>query len=101
TNAELTETNAAGQKIHYLRALGPVNPESIASYPSRLALNRNSAYRPPLWANEILHGLPSFNTANCSSGLVAELDPGTPTNPAFLERIRKQKEEGDVEFTEA
>jgi ABC-type transporter Mla subunit MlaD len=91
TNAELTETNAAGQKIHYVRALGPVNPETIASYPSRLALNRNSAYSPPLWAKEILHGLPSFNTANCTSGLIAELDPETPKSPAFLERVKTVK----------
>jgi phospholipid/cholesterol/gamma-HCH transport system substrate-binding protein len=101
TNGELTETNAAGQKIHFLRALGPINAESVASYPSRLALNRNSAYSPPGWAEEILKGLPSFNTANCTSGLTAELVPTTPTNPAFLERIRKHKEEGEAEFTEA
>jgi phospholipid/cholesterol/gamma-HCH transport system substrate-binding protein len=101
TNGELTETNAAGQKIHFLRSLGPINPESISSYPSRLALNRNSAYSAPGWAEEILHGLPSFNTANCSSGLVGELDSGTPTNPAFLERIQKLKAEGEEEFTEA
>jgi ABC-type transporter Mla subunit MlaD len=88
TNAELTETNAAGQKIHYVRAMGPLNPESVASYPSRLALNRNSAYRPPGWAEGLLKGLPSFNTANCTAGLTAELEASTPTNPAFLERIR-------------
>ncbi len=87
TNAELTETNAAGQKIHYLRAVGPINAESIASYPSRLALNRNSAYSPPGWAEGILAGLPSFNTANCSTGLIAELDPNSAKSPAFLERI--------------
>jgi ABC-type transporter Mla subunit MlaD len=100
SNGELTEVNAAGQKIHFLRLLGPINPESVASYPSRLALNRNSAYNPPLWAEEILKGLPSFNTANCTSGLTAELSATTPTNPAFLERIRKHKEEGEAEFTE-
>ncbi|HVV90387.1 MAG TPA: MlaD family protein [Solirubrobacterales bacterium] len=100
TNAELVESNAAGQKIHYLRAIGPINSETVASYPSRLALNRNSAYSPPLWADEILHGLTSFNTANCSSGLIAELDSETPTNPAFLERIQKHKEEGETDFTE-
>lgn len=87
TNAELTETNAAGQKIHFLRAMGPINAESIASYPSRLALNRNSAYSPPGWAEGLLQGLPSFNATNCTSGLTAELDPGTPTNKAFLERF--------------
>jgi ABC-type transporter Mla subunit MlaD len=87
TNGELTETNAAGQKIHFLRTMGPVNSESIASYPSRLAINRNSAYSPPGWAEELVHGLSSFNTANCSSGLTAELDPSTPNLDAFLERI--------------
>jgi phospholipid/cholesterol/gamma-HCH transport system substrate-binding protein len=99
TNAELTETNAeTGQKIHFLRTMGPINPESIASYPSRLAINRNSAYSEPGWAEEILHGLPSFNTANCSSGLVAEIEANTVTNPAFLERVRRFKESGE-EFT--
>jgi ABC-type transporter Mla subunit MlaD len=98
TNAELTETNAAGQKIHFLRTMGPVNSESIASYPSRLALNRNSAYSPPGWAEEILHGLPSFNTANCSAGLNAELEANTVTNPTFVERARRFKETGE-EFT--
>ncbi len=100
TNAELTETNAAGNKIHFVRTLGPINAESIASYPSRLALNRNSAYSPPGWALEILHGLPSFNTGNCTSGLNAELDSSAATNPAILERIRKFKEDGVTEFTE-
>jgi hypothetical protein len=98
TNAELTETNAAGQKIHFLRAMGPITPESIASYPSRLAINRASAYSPPGWAEELLHGLPSFNTANCTSGLVAELEANTVTNPAFVERARRFKESGE-EFT--
>jgi ABC-type transporter Mla subunit MlaD len=93
SNGELTETNAAGQKIHFIRALGPINPESIAAYPSRLALNRNSAYSPPGWAEELIKGLPSFNTANCTSGLIAELDPTTLTpesaaSKVFLERIR-------------
>jgi phospholipid/cholesterol/gamma-HCH transport system substrate-binding protein len=97
TNAELTETNTAGQKIHFLRALGPINPESIASYPSRLALNRNSAYSPPGWAEGLQHGLPSFNSTNCTSGLIAELDPNTVTSPAFLERILTH----DIKFNPA
>src|SRR6195952_3064462 len=86
TNGELTEETASGQKIHFLRALGPINPESVASYPGRLVSNRNSAYSPPGWAEEILHGLPSFNTANCSAGLNAELEATTLTNQTFIER---------------
>ncbi len=110
TNGELPETNAAGQKIHFLRALGPINPESIASYPSRLALNRNSAYSPPGWAEGILKGLPVFNTANCSTGLIAELDPNSAKSPAFVERVTKKgtklnpdapNEEEEITYSEA
>jgi phospholipid/cholesterol/gamma-HCH transport system substrate-binding protein len=102
TNGELVESNAAGQKIHFVRTLTPLNPESVASYPGRLTVNRNNAYTAPGWANEILHGLPSFNTANCTAGLNAELDATSPTNPAFLERVKKTKEDGSEEkFTEA
>jgi ABC-type transporter Mla subunit MlaD len=100
-NAQTTETNPeTGQKIHFLRTMGPINAESLASYPSRLAINRNSAYSEPGWAEELLHGLPSFNTANCTAGLVAELEATTPTDPKFLERVRRFKENGE-EFTPA
>jgi ABC-type transporter Mla subunit MlaD len=94
-NSSLTETTTTGQKVHFLRTIAPINAESIASYPSRLALNRNSAYSPPGWAEELLHGLPSFNTANCSSGLNAELEADAVTNPAFVERAREFKESGE------
>jgi hypothetical protein len=33
----------------------------------------------------VLQGLPSFNTNQCSLGLVAALDPTTPESPAFQE----------------
>jgi ABC-type transporter Mla subunit MlaD len=101
TNAELTETNAAGQKIHFLRALGPINPESVASYPARTTSNRNSAYHPPKWAEAILQGLPSFEAATCQTGVGGEIDPLTKSSAAFLERIQRFKEEGEVEFTQA
>src|SRR6201996_5247438 len=87
THGQLTAENAAGEHLRYLRGMGPIHAESVASYPSRLALNRSSAYHEPGWAEGILKGLPSFNTANCTTGLTAELDPATATNPAFIERI--------------
>jgi ABC-type transporter Mla subunit MlaD len=101
TNAELTETNQAGQKIHFLRALGPINTESIASYPSRVTSNRNSAYRPPKWAEGILAGLPSFEAATCRTGVGGEIDPLTKSSEAFLEHIQLYKEEGEVQFSKA
>jgi phospholipid/cholesterol/gamma-HCH transport system substrate-binding protein len=100
-NAQTTETNPeTGQKVHFLRTMGPITPESFASYPSRLATNRNSAYSEPGWAEGILNGLPSFNTANCTAGLVAEIEANAVTNPAFVERARRFKASGE-EFTAA
>ncbi len=86
TNAALTGENDKGEKFHYVRVMGPLNPESVATYFNRLAINRNSAYSPPLWAKDVVAGLPSFDTRACSSGISASLDPDSPNNPAFNER---------------
>jgi phospholipid/cholesterol/gamma-HCH transport system substrate-binding protein len=86
TNGHLTEEIAGGVHPSFLRAMGPLNPESVSSYSSRLSINRNSAYSPPQWAEDLISGLPSFSVTNCSSGTVATLDPKTPESPAFQER---------------
>jgi len=83
---------ASGEQIHYLRTLGPLSPESLATYSNRLTTNRNSAYSKPGASAEIAKGLPNFNTEQCSSGITASLDPNTPNDPAFNERT-----EGDVQ----
>lgn len=72
--------------VHYLRALGPMNPETITSYPRRLAINRTSPYSPPKWAEGLVAGLPSFETRQCTSGIVANIDPSDWEDPAFKER---------------
>jgi phospholipid/cholesterol/gamma-HCH transport system substrate-binding protein len=88
SNAELpTEVN--GENLHYLRAVGPLNPESVATYPSRLTTNRNSAYSPPLWAEGLAAGLPGFNTSQCSSGITAVLDPESGKSAGLKERTRR------------
>jgi len=86
SEAKLPVENDAGENLHYLRAMGPLNPESVSTYSSRLGINRNSAYSPPLWAKGIASGLPGFDTRQCSSGITATLDPDTPNNSAFNER---------------
>ncbi|MEX2106949.1 MAG: MlaD family protein [Solirubrobacterales bacterium] len=87
SNAELTEENDRGEKLHFLRIMGPLTPESIATYGGRLKNNRNSAYSPPRWAESLVSGLPGFDTRQCSSGITATLDPNTPNSPAFQERV--------------
>lgn len=89
TNGELTTVNEAGEKTHFLRTMGPLTPESLATYPNRLSSNRNSAYSPPQWAKYLASGLPSFDTRQCSSGITAALSPETAKNEAFiLERTK-------------
>lgn len=89
TNAELVEENAAGDKLHYLRAMGPFTPESLATYPSRTTTGRTNAYPQPLATKSLPTGFPSFDTRSCTSGVTATLDPETYKNPIFAERSAK------------
>ncbi|HEX5416874.1 MAG TPA: MlaD family protein [Chloroflexota bacterium] len=88
TNAIVPVFNDRGENLHYVRALSPLTPESLATFDRRVNANRNSAYRPPLWAKGVEAGLPSFITQQCGSGLVVSLDPDTPSSPAFQERVK-------------
>jgi len=83
--------NTQGEQVHVLRALGPLGPETLATYPSRTTTNRNSAYSQPGYAARLAKGLLNFHTGQCSSGITATLNPNTPNEPAF-----NQRTEGDV-----
>jgi phospholipid/cholesterol/gamma-HCH transport system substrate-binding protein len=85
-----------GEQPHFLRAMGPMNPETLATYPRRLAINRNSAYSPPRWAEDLVGGLPSFDTRNCATGIIATLDPKSAADAGFKERAVATAGEGAV-----
>jgi len=91
SNTTTPEENERGERLHYLRTMGPLNPESVATYMRRLAINRNSAYSPPLWAKDLAGGLPGFDTRQCTSGITVTLDPETPKSPAFQERVKTKE----------
>jgi phospholipid/cholesterol/gamma-HCH transport system substrate-binding protein len=74
------------EPTNYLRALGPLGPESLATYPSRLTNNRTSAYMQPLSSKRLREGLLSFETRHCGSGITATLSPTVVEDPAFSER---------------
>jgi ABC-type transporter Mla subunit MlaD len=80
-----------GEQVHFLRAMGPFGPESLATYPNRLTTNRNSAYSQPLASKRLAEGLLNFDTHQCSSGITATLGSNTPNEPTF-----KNRTEGDV-----
>jgi phospholipid/cholesterol/gamma-HCH transport system substrate-binding protein len=85
-NSIETKENTKGEHTHFLRTMGVLNPESVATFGHRLTTNRASAYSQPLFAKEVASGLPSFETRQCSSGITASLNPNTPNEPAFKER---------------
>lgn len=89
TNA--VHLSSQGKQIHFLRALGPLGPEALSTYPNRTTVNRNLAYAQPGIYSRLAEGLPNFDTRQCSSGITATLDSDTPNEPAFNERT-----EGDV-----
>jgi ABC-type transporter Mla subunit MlaD len=84
TNA--VHLSSQGKQIHYLRLLGPLGPETLATYPNRTTTNRNNAYTQPGAFNRLAKGLLSFDTRQCSSGITATLDSNTPNEKAFNER---------------
>jgi len=86
-SASLVEEDAAGKHPHYLRAMGPINAETLSTYPRRLTINRNSAYSPPKWAEELVTGLPSLETRQCTVGIVASVNPEAWKSAAFKERV--------------
>jgi phospholipid/cholesterol/gamma-HCH transport system substrate-binding protein len=94
-NGELVDPTGeqTGEAPRYLRVIGGMTPETISSYPRRLTINRNSAYSPPKWAEDLVSGLPSFDTRQCTTGIVATLDPSDWENPGFKERAAESRSE--------
>ncbi len=84
TNA--VHLSSQGKQTHYLRLLGPLGPETLATYQNRTTTNRNNAYSQPGAFNRLAKGLLNFDTRQCSSGITATLDSNTPNEKAFNER---------------
>jgi phospholipid/cholesterol/gamma-HCH transport system substrate-binding protein len=81
---------------HYLRVVGGMNPETLSVYPRRLAINRNSPYSPPKWAENLIGGLPSFETRQCASGIAAIINPSGWESEAFKERAAATEGKGPL-----
>ena len=77
-----------GRSFHYLRTEAPLAPEAISTYPTnRLQLTRTNPYFKSGALLDLATGLESFETAHCTSGLSAFLDPNSPADPAFNSRV--------------
>jgi phospholipid/cholesterol/gamma-HCH transport system substrate-binding protein len=91
SNAKLTTENADGEHTHYLRAIGPFSPNSLATYPNLTTTNRINAYPQPLAAKSLASGLPSFDTRGCTAGVTATLSSDTYKDPTFAKRTEQPK----------
>jgi phospholipid/cholesterol/gamma-HCH transport system substrate-binding protein len=91
SQAKLPDENAAGEQTHYLRAMGPFSPESLATFPTRTTTNRTNAYPQPLSMKALASGLPSFDTRGCTAGVTALLNTETPKDPDFIARTAQSK----------
>jgi hypothetical protein len=85
-NSVALSPSGTGARVHFLRSLGYLGPDAIATYANRLSTNRANAYPQPLASDSLASGLPSFETRQCGSGITASLDPNTPNDPAFNAR---------------
>jgi phospholipid/cholesterol/gamma-HCH transport system substrate-binding protein len=93
SNSILTIENERGEHTHYVRALGPLNPESLATFPNRTTTNRTNAYAQPQAYKQLASGLPVFDNRGCTSGVTATLDEASTINdPAFYERVETKAE---------
>jgi ABC-type transporter Mla subunit MlaD len=82
----------ASSPIHYLRTTNPINPESLAAYPNRIASNRTNPYRQPGGYSKLASGaLEVFGKYLCTSNKVAPLNPASsPLLPAELRGLINQ-----------
>jgi len=84
--------DAAGNKVHYLRTMNPINPENLAVYPNRLGTNRTNPYQIPGFSRDIAKGFKSFETRHCKNGVptVADdlLSGLSVLTPKLIDQIR-------------
>jgi virulence factor Mce-like protein len=90
-NGWVVPENPDDSNVHYLRTNAMMTPEMLATYPSRLTSNRTSAYSPPKWAEGLIEGLPSFDIRQCTSGIIATINPNGWEDPDFKERAIETK----------
>ncbi len=76
------------RRDHYARTTNVLGPEVLAAYPRRLSTGRTNPYVAPGGYSRLAtkKGLYSFETRQCSGGINATLNPGTPSNPTFQTR---------------
>jgi virulence factor Mce-like protein len=94
TAATQATLGSPGHIYHYLRAMNPVGPWSLASYPNRTKPNRSNAYAFPRAADRLTQGLLSYTTGQCTnpSAPTPDLAPvgSVPNTDWYTETLRSR-----------
>jgi phospholipid/cholesterol/gamma-HCH transport system substrate-binding protein len=88
TNFGLSAEEVGGKFVKVLRTTSPLNPQSMAAFPQRLAMERANPYLKPGGYKKLKRGLESFQNTPCDGGIVARLDPNSPNLPSFYNRFQ-------------
>jgi virulence factor Mce-like protein len=79
------EGGAGGPRLHNVRALNTINPDSLALYAQRTGFNRSNAYAQPGAANAIGNGgMSVFDASSCPRGVPTLSGPGNAQVPLSL-----------------
>lgn len=79
------EGGPGGPRLHYLRALNTINPDTLSLYAQRQGSNRASPYRASGASNSIATGgMPVFNSSTCANAVPTISGPGNAQVPQSL-----------------
>jgi virulence factor Mce-like protein len=84
TQAVSQEGGSNGPRLHILRAMPLLNPDSLAIYPHRTGFNRANPYQPSGAFHSLASGLPVFSSASCANAIPTISGPGTAQVPQSL-----------------
>jgi len=92
TNGFVQLDEQTNEPLHHLRTEAPLTPESVATYPRRLQIQRTNPYMQPKGYLDVATALKSFETRHCDAGVSATLDPSTPEDPDFQQRTAAEED---------
>ncbi|HEY7960880.1 MAG TPA: MlaD family protein [Solirubrobacteraceae bacterium] len=84
TQAVSQEGGASGPRLHILRAMPIMNPDSFSVYAQRSGFNRANPYQQPGAFHSLASGLPVFSSVSCANAVPTISGPGNAQVPQSL-----------------
>jgi phospholipid/cholesterol/gamma-HCH transport system substrate-binding protein len=87
TEAISQEGGAGGPRLHFLRAMTILNPDSFSVYSQRTGFNRANPYQQPGAFHSLASGLPVFSGSSCPNAIPTMSGPGNAQVPESLIKL--------------